>query len=198
MNPLEQLADISVPQTVSYWPLAAGYWMLLGLTCILVALIIIWTTQYQHKNRAKKQALTHIKNLNTEDSEFAPKLQVTLKTVVAQYKGLDVASKSFGEDWCTTLTKLYRGKNTDDISVLTSYLYDYLYRQPNKRSTGVNDFNSENLILNNCEGNGKTQEYPSANAIKSIAIDWLKNLDTTNSVVNQVNHKAHPFGASKC
>ena len=42
-NPLDQLADIHLPDPVSWWPLAPGWWMLLGLAVsifIAVALLV--------------------------------------------------------------------------------------------------------------------------------------------------------------
>lgn len=41
-SPLEQLADIHLPDRVSWWPLAPGWWILLALICMTAAGVWLW------------------------------------------------------------------------------------------------------------------------------------------------------------
>ncbi len=197
-NPLDQLADINVPQTVSLWPLAVGYWMILGLACIAVAMVIIWATKYKHRNKAKKQALTLVNNLNTEDPEFAPKLQVILKTVVAQYRGLDDASKSFGETYSAILIKMYNGKNTDSIKQLGNYLYHCLYSQATAQSAQNSEGLAQKPTSELDTSEHKSQDWLSSLTVKTIALDWLKNLNTSQISSDTDVRQTSPFGAREC
>lgn len=52
---LDQLADIHLPSEVSIWPLAIGYWLLLG-TCALLILLAFFIYKKRQKNLYKINA----------------------------------------------------------------------------------------------------------------------------------------------
>lgn len=52
-SPLDQLADIHLPDTVSWWPLAPGWWALLALLVIAVIAFFVW----RHKTRQNSYRL---------------------------------------------------------------------------------------------------------------------------------------------
>lgn len=59
-DPLAQLKDIHLPETVAWWPLAWGWWLVIGL--LLVALItgfVLWLRHRRH-NRYRHQALARL------------------------------------------------------------------------------------------------------------------------------------------
>jgi hypothetical protein len=50
MNPTElPLRDIRLPEPISWWPLAPGWWWLLGVTLFLLAgmLLVVWLRRYR-------------------------------------------------------------------------------------------------------------------------------------------------------
>jgi Domain of unknown function (DUF4381) len=46
-SPLDQLADIHLPDGVSWWPLAPGWWILLALLLIAISGFFIWRNRKQ-------------------------------------------------------------------------------------------------------------------------------------------------------
>jgi hypothetical protein len=46
-SPLDQLADIHLPDGVSWWPLAPGWWILLALLAITIVGFFIWRNRKQ-------------------------------------------------------------------------------------------------------------------------------------------------------
>ena len=66
-DPLAQLRDIHLPETVGLWPLAPGWWLLIALIIgALVTGIIYWRRRYQ-SNAFKRQAINHIHTPQTEE-----------------------------------------------------------------------------------------------------------------------------------
>jgi hypothetical protein len=55
-SPLDQLADIHLPDSVSWWPLAPGWWILLGLLVFIVVMVILWR-KHQRAGRYRKAAV---------------------------------------------------------------------------------------------------------------------------------------------
>ncbi|HTF95237.1 MAG TPA: DUF4381 domain-containing protein [Cellvibrio sp.] len=52
-SPLDQLADIHLPDAVSWWPLAPGWWALLALLVVAVIAFAVW----RYKNRQNSYRL---------------------------------------------------------------------------------------------------------------------------------------------
>ncbi|MDQ6950334.1 MAG: DUF4381 domain-containing protein [Mariprofundales bacterium] len=52
---LAQLRDIHLPDAVSWWPPALGWWLLFGLVLLLVALFFYWRLRIQPGLRARRQ-----------------------------------------------------------------------------------------------------------------------------------------------
>ena len=64
-SPLDQLADIHLPASVSWWPLAPGWWALLAL--LVIALIAIFTWRYRaQQNRYRKLAQQELDRIYNE------------------------------------------------------------------------------------------------------------------------------------
>jgi hypothetical protein len=64
---LENLADISVGQTPSMWPLAWGWWVLIALITVLLAIIIWQAIEFVRKRKVKRRALKAIANIEEHD-----------------------------------------------------------------------------------------------------------------------------------
>lgn len=59
-NPLDQLRDIHLPEAVGMWPLAPGWWLLLGL-CLLALALLVWQIYTRRRNkRYRKLAVAEL------------------------------------------------------------------------------------------------------------------------------------------
>lgn len=110
--PALPLEDIIVPDGVSAWPPALGWW-LLGILCIIaVATGIFFYRRYQKKWGYRKQALVLVDNLfmqwqhkKLNDSEICQQLLQTLKrTALSAYPNHSVNSL-YGKEWVDRLIK---------------------------------------------------------------------------------------------
>lgn len=54
---LEQMHDISEPAAASWWPLAPGWWLLIGLCLALIGAIVYWLVRRAKQNRYRQEAL---------------------------------------------------------------------------------------------------------------------------------------------
>lgn len=97
------LRDIYLPDPISWWPLAPGWWGLLALFIVLI-LVLFWMFS-RNKNRSKnkqlgsivKQKLAQLKQVD-DDKVFVEQLSVLLKGVAIERYGADVAGLS-GDKW---------------------------------------------------------------------------------------------------
>ena len=62
-NPLDQLRDIHLPEPVSWWPLAPGWWILIIGGGVLSAWLIHYLYRRYRANRYRRQALQQLKQL---------------------------------------------------------------------------------------------------------------------------------------
>ena len=60
-NPLA-LQDIHVPEQITNYPIAYGWWILAVLLLLAIVLIIVKFKKSAKRNQIKKQALTQLKN----------------------------------------------------------------------------------------------------------------------------------------
>ncbi len=67
-DPLEQLRDLHVPDPISFWPLAIGWWMVV---CVLLVLgaIGMWIIRYRKKMAPRRLALSELTTLKTTFQE---------------------------------------------------------------------------------------------------------------------------------
>jgi len=91
-----QLHDIHVPEQVSNFPIAPGWWLLL----ILVVIIAVWTYKKLKKNKrlnnSKKQALTELEN---KPSMSATECITLLKWAAMQYVNRQQLAKLHGDNF---------------------------------------------------------------------------------------------------
>jgi len=139
MNPLDQLADISTPQTVSIWPLAWGYWVLIvtGLF-LIISLFVLWR-RYRAHYAAKKLALSQLNRIDASDTYFAHKVQLTIRQFVKSYHPRESIINLSGDEFQNRLLTIANGYSNDnerhtEMNTALSDLYLYLYA-PNTQST---------------------------------------------------------------
>ncbi|HEY7774102.1 MAG TPA: DUF4381 domain-containing protein [Marinagarivorans sp.] len=114
-----QMADIIEPAAVGIWPLAWGWWLLMGLVVIAVAIAVGLLLRHRRNNRYRRQALhalgsTHFEN-RQQQCVFLMRLskQVALAAYPNQRESI---AKANGDQWLnwlnrTTPSPLFDGEN---------------------------------------------------------------------------------------
>ena len=107
-TPLDQLADIHLPASVSWWPLAPGWWLLLSL--ILLGLVGYYFWRKHHaRNYYRKLALHELHALNNEyqqqhdPAQYLQKLSVILKRTALSAQPVNFNASIKGDDWLAWL-----------------------------------------------------------------------------------------------
>lgn len=119
MDPLSQLRDIHLPEPITFWPPAIGWWMLaLIITVLVIGVALLLLRQYR-KTHYRRQAEAQLKELleryskEKNTTEYSSNINKLLKQVsVSYYKRKDVARLST-EEW---LSFLDRSGNTNDFT----------------------------------------------------------------------------------
>jgi hypothetical protein len=118
MDPLElPLRDIHLPEPVPFWPLAPGWWILLG---ILVAVVVTGWLLYQRKKylqlSAIRQARTELEKIvshyesNKNPLELGRQLSILLRRIsISLFPRTEVASLT-GDQWLEFLDKQTSGE----------------------------------------------------------------------------------------
>lgn len=119
-DPLAQLRDIHMPEAVSWWPPAIGWWIVIASAILAVGLLFYFTRKYILKNRYKKialQKLTTIHKAAGEDKsinhERLVEMSAILRRVAMQTYGRQTISVLSGQKW---LAFLDRTGNTNQFS----------------------------------------------------------------------------------
>jgi hypothetical protein len=110
-DPLAQLRDIHLPEPVSWWPPAPGWWLLAVLVLIaLAAISLFFYKRYQH-NSFRRQALQLLENHfldwqhNQNTSLYLQQVNSVLKrTALLCFPEADVAALS-GTEWTLFLDR---------------------------------------------------------------------------------------------
>ncbi len=95
---LANLRDIAVPPPVSWWPLALGWWVVIALTLVFIALYGYRTWQRWKANAYRRAALTELRSA-TNDATIA---EILKRTALCASPRADVASLA-GDNWCQWL-----------------------------------------------------------------------------------------------
>lgn len=111
------LKDIHLPDGVSWWPPAPGYWLILFI-CITIIAFVFFIRHLKQRNRLKKAALeelalikTHYQN-NLDDKQIVMQLSALLRrTAISQFPRTDCASLT-GKNWLSWLDKQFKNENS--------------------------------------------------------------------------------------
>jgi len=104
------LKDIHLPDAVSWWPPALGYWLLLLLIILIFSTVFI-IFEIRQRSRIKKTALTEFKKIkqsyqqNPDDKTLVNALATLLRrAAISSYPRTDCASLT-GKAWLSWLDK---------------------------------------------------------------------------------------------
>lgn len=125
-----ELKDIHLPDTISWWPLAPGWWILLG-GIILITLLFFVIKKHRARKRTKKIALAELEKIRHfyQQDDDAVALIRSLSTLMRRasisfYPRHDASSLT-GKDWLNYLenTAPTKGFLHSDGQVLASAPY---------------------------------------------------------------------------
>ena len=113
MNPdaLEKLKDIHLPEAVSWWPLAPGWWLLLGLFILMLALAFYLYKRSQRKSpeeRIIEQSLEifhQVKDQSLSPKELLMELSELLRRTAISLRGRDEVANLAGQAWLNFLNE---------------------------------------------------------------------------------------------
>ena len=108
-DPLAQLRDIHMPNPISWWPPAPGWWLLTVLILALMAGLIIWRVVRHRRLAYKREALAewesvHARYLDHKNAQILlSELSTLLKRVCITRYGREAAAGLAGEQWLAFL-----------------------------------------------------------------------------------------------
>lgn len=115
LDPLGQLRDIHLPQPISWWPLAPGWYGLLALVVIVVILVGFYLFRRYQKRAIQRLALRQLANLQqlyqgqtgrqTAGEQIAMELSKLLRRVALSYYPREQVAHLQGQAWLAFLDK---------------------------------------------------------------------------------------------
>jgi len=161
-SPQQQLPlkDIHLPDTVSWWPPATGYWLIL-LIIAVCALSFFIIKKYLKSQRIKKQALTEYRRIKNNYLKDQNKKQLVTslsgllrRAAISSYPRTECASLT-GKDWLSWLDEgLIKSNSNITFSSGPGYLLtDFAY--------------------------SKSDHSDDINNLLSLCHQWLKKLPAT-------------------
>lgn len=103
-DPLQELRDVHLPDPISWWPPALGWWMVLAGLIVMVGLAF-WARSYRQRTRIRRAALAqfeHVKQhyaVNADDQWAITEVSNLLRRyALAVFPRTDVAGLS-GQSW---------------------------------------------------------------------------------------------------
>ena len=64
-DPLQELRDVHMPDPISWWPPAYGWWMTIVLLLIVVG-VVLWVRVYRQRTRARRVALAQLEQVKQQ------------------------------------------------------------------------------------------------------------------------------------
>lgn len=156
------LKDIHLPDAVSWWPPALGYWLLLLLIILIFSTVFI-IIKIRKRSRIKKSALTELKTIkqhyqqHPDDKTLVNALAALLRrAAISSYPRSDCASLT-GNAWLLWLDKQLnqspgfsdgpgylllefnysKASHANDVQQLLSLSESWLKKLPAAKDTGV-------------------------------------------------------------
>lgn len=104
-DPLAQLRDIHLPEPITWWPPAYGWWLLLALVCLALALSVGYCVGRYRANRYRRDAIAELDALfsnHSDSAELVAGTSALLKRAAIQASG-EPCRPLHGESWLAFL-----------------------------------------------------------------------------------------------
>lgn len=108
MNPQDPLANLHPlrqPELIGWWPLAPGWWLLLCLVIITVAVLIYLLRKHYKKNAYRRRALRQLQSLHAQYQMegnargYLARINALLKSVALLAYPRSTVAPQHGEPW---------------------------------------------------------------------------------------------------
>jgi Domain of unknown function (DUF4381) len=122
---LAKLHDIHLPAPIGWWPLAPGWYFLIALALLLIALLVYFAHRFYKNGRAKQEALLLLKNYEQQyqrgaDSQLiSMKISELLRRVALVYFPRAEVAGLKGKAWLDFLSTTSQGI---DFKAISDYL----------------------------------------------------------------------------
>lgn len=103
------LRDLHLPEAVSWWPLAPGWWIVFGLLLVLAGFLLQRYLERRARDAARRDALRQLDDLLNEYEahrnvvSFAARVSALLRRVMLAYAPRQHVAGLTGEDWLAWL-----------------------------------------------------------------------------------------------
>jgi hypothetical protein len=124
VDPLAQLKDIHLPNTINDLPLAPGWWLLAVLFIVALSYLIIILRRYIQRNRARKTAIKQLKKIDNTQEIIA-----LLKWAALQYFPRAQVAKLSGESFKRFLHNQLPAKHQNDFEQYANTGFSEQYRE---------------------------------------------------------------------
>lgn len=115
---LSQLHDIKMPEQVSQFPPAYGWWLLALLGLVVIILIVVAVKRYNKKRLQKKLALEHLKAVNPQSDSALEQINTLLKRACLSYFDRELIASLHGQTWQSFLSSHYKkGKEANELDL---------------------------------------------------------------------------------
>jgi len=110
-DPLAQLRDIHVPETIDTWPPAPGWWLLAVLAIAAIGAAAWWLYRRWRGNRYRREALAELESLRRDFEEsgdthdFLERFSALLKRVALTHYPRESVANLTGERWVEFLDR---------------------------------------------------------------------------------------------
>ena len=118
-DPLQELRDVHLPDPISWWPPAFGWWMILGALFVFVSLGL-WARAYRQRTRPRRLALAQLQEVKQQFAAYSDEQQtMTLlsdllrRVAIAVFPRSHVAGLS-GQSWLQFLDQTGRTTQFSD------------------------------------------------------------------------------------
>ncbi len=126
---LENLADVSLGQTPSIWPLAWGWWLVIVFAILALAGFVWFVTAYIRKHKFQRKALKAINNIKNNEQQALASMHAILRRAVMHYFRSQEINSLQGDSWQQFLhdqakfTKKIDHRHLAQLAQLESSLY---------------------------------------------------------------------------
>lgn len=151
MNPLDNLHDIAEPVTVSAWPLAWGWWLVISLVLFICVIAIVVIAKRIQFNQIRQQTIKTLRSLNEQEQLNIENANALIKRMFIGYGQRTHVSALHGEKWVAYLKQSLKSSKHDQAWVdELSMFADTHYKQA---------------------------EQPQAKQIEKLSLLWLNAVD---------------------
>lgn len=98
-DPLAQLNDIHTPDTVSYWPLDWGWWLVIAIAIVILTAIVVVLIRKHRYAKARRIARAELATITSDTEDWPARLNAILKRTALAYCPQEKVASLYGEQW---------------------------------------------------------------------------------------------------